>query len=336
VGDQVPVGLLADRPIKQWDAVVKSAEDVVPRWMITVAVLPLASLRALAARLSAFVPVRRHAPARQTRYEFDSYDVDEFVDVAASFGNDRFGFVVTPNADHLIRLHDDTAFRSSYAVADYVLLDSRFLANILRVTKGIRLPVCTGSDLTESLFRDVISADDPLVLIGCSDEQALQLARRYGLRRLAHFNPPMGFIRDPGAVEACLRFIETHSPFRFCLLAVGAPQQEAVAQLLKSRGIARGLALCIGASINFLTGEERRAPLWMQRCGIEWSFRLLQAPGRMAGRYLVRGPRVFALLYRAAIVLRKKVPLLRLVHVPPHGGAAHSASPDSARRARRA
>jgi exopolysaccharide biosynthesis WecB/TagA/CpsF family protein len=228
------------------------------------------------------------------------------------------------------------AFRSSYAVADYVLLDSRFLANILRVTKRIRLPVCTGSDLTESLFRDVIGADDPLVLIGCSDQQALQLARRYGLRRLAHFNPPMGFIRDPQAVEACLRFIETHSPFRFCLLAVGAPQQEAVAQLLKSRGIARGLAMCIGASINFLTGEERRAPLWMQRCGIEWSFRLLQAPGRMAGRYLVRGPRVFALLYRAAVVLRKKVPLLRLVHVLPHGGAAQAASPDSARHARRA
>jgi UDP-N-acetyl-D-mannosaminuronic acid transferase (WecB/TagA/CpsF family) len=146
----------------------------------------------------------------------------------------------------------------------------------------------------------------------------------------------MGFIRDPQAVEACLRFIETHSPFRFCLLAVGAPQQEAVAQLLKSRGIARGLAMCIGASINFLTGEERRAPLWMQRCGIEWSFRLLQAPGRMAGRYLVRGPRVFALLYRAAVVLRKKVPLLRLVHVLPHGGAAQAASPDSARHARRA
>jgi hypothetical protein len=124
----------------------------------------------------------------------------------------------------------------------------------------------------------------------------------------------MGFIRDPEAVEACLRFIEAHSPFRFCLLAVGAPQQEALAQQLKARGIARGLALCIGASINFLTGDERRAPLWMQHCGMEWSFRLMQAPGRMAKRYLVRGPRVFGLLNDAEIVLRKaSTPILRLV-----------------------
>jgi hypothetical protein len=108
-------------------------------------------------------------------------------------------------------------------------------------------------------------------------------------------------------VETCLRFIEAHSPFRFCLLAVGAPQQEAVAQLLKTRGIARGLVLCIGASINFLTGDERRAPLWMQRGGMEWFYRLMQAPGRMAKRYLVRGPRVFGLLHNAEIVLRTVV-----------------------------
>ena len=115
----------------------------------------------------------------------------------------------------------------------------------------------------------------------------------------------MGFIRDPQAVEDCLRFIEANSPFRFCLLAVGAPQQEIIANLLKTRGVARGLALCIGASIDFLTGAERRAPAWMQRGGAEWLFRLAQAPGRMSRRYLVRGPRVFALLRDTRIVLRE-------------------------------
>jgi len=208
----------------------------------------------------------------------------------------------------------------------------------LRITKGIRLPVCTGSDLTARLFADVILPDDPLVLIGGSDEQARQLCERYGLRRLAHFNPQMGFIRDPEAVEACLRFIEAHSPFRFCLLAVGAPQQEAVAQQLKARGIARGLALCIGASINFLTGDERRAPLWMQHCGMECFFRLMQAPGRMAKRYLVRGPRVFALLNDAEIVLRKvPTPMLRLVPTlnQPALPAASSSEPARLTRARR-
>jgi hypothetical protein len=84
--------------------------------------------------------------------------------------------------------------------------------------------------------------------------------------------------------------------------------------MLKSRGVARGLALCIGASINFLTGDERRAPVWMHRCGVEWLYRLIQAPGRMTQRYLVRGPRVFGLLRHAMIGVRKRGPTpLRLV-----------------------
>jgi exopolysaccharide biosynthesis WecB/TagA/CpsF family protein len=111
----------------------------------------------------------------------------------------------------------------------------------------------------------------------------------------------MGFIHDPGAVEACLQFIESHSPFRFCLLAVGSPQQEQLAAMLQSRGRARGLALCVGASIDFLTGRERRAPQWMQAAGLEWLHRLLHSPRRLARRYLVRGPRVFQVLRRADI-----------------------------------
>jgi exopolysaccharide biosynthesis WecB/TagA/CpsF family protein len=187
------------------------------------------------------------------------------------------------------------------------------------MTKGIELRVCTGSDLTANLFAAVIRPNDPIVLIGASPRQAQQLRARYGLQRLEHFDPAMGFINDPDAVETCLRFIEARSPFRFCVLAVGSPQQEMLARQLKARGVARGLALCVGASINFLTGDERRAPRWMQRCGAEWAYRLMQSPGRMAQRYLVRGPRVFGLLRRARIVVRPTAPpVLQIVqsHVP--------------------
>ena len=317
VGDSVPVSLLSDRPIKRWEAVIKGGEDFLPRWIITLAMLPLAVIEALTDKRVKLLPGIPQQRAEKLTFQFDNYDVAGFADVAASFGQDRYGYAVTPNADHIIRLHEDASFRALYTTASYILLDSRFLSHVLRFTKGMQLPVCTGSDLTEKLFSDVISPDDPLVLIGGSDEQARQLTERYGLRRLAHFNPPMGFIRDPEAVETCLRFIEAHSPFRFCLLAVGAPQQEAIAQQLKARGTARGLALCIGASINFLTGDERRAPLWMQRCGMEWSFRLMRSPGRLANRYLVRGPRVFGLLLHAEIILRRvTTPIREAVPMP--------------------
>ena len=225
------------------------------------------------------------------------------MDVATHFGTEHYGFVVTPNVDHFIRCQEDPGFRDLYRAAAFVLLDSRFAARLVRLTHHIDLPVCPGSDLTAALFES-IKPDDPIVLIGGRPEQIEHLRRRFGLRAVQHYNPPMGFIRDPAAVETCLQFIEQAAPFRFCFLAVGSPQQEKLAKALKERGRARGLALCVGASLDFLTGGERRAPRWMQQAGLVWSYRLLQNPRRLASRYLVRGPRFFAQLFRSRFVLR--------------------------------
>jgi exopolysaccharide biosynthesis WecB/TagA/CpsF family protein len=240
-----------------------------------------------------------------TFISIDDYDVPEFSGLAARFGTERYGFVVTPNVDHLIRYYEDHEFRAVYAAADYVLLDSRFLAHLLRLARGIRIRVCTGSDLTQRLFNDVIARGDMVILIGGDVVQARALASTFALENLQHFNPPMGFTRDSNALEACLRFVEAHSPFRFCFIAVGCPQQELVAQQLKARGRARGLALCVGASINYLTGTERRAPRWMQSLGMEWLYRMMRDPGRLATRYLVRGTHIFPLLQRFTFWLRR-------------------------------
>jgi exopolysaccharide biosynthesis WecB/TagA/CpsF family protein len=238
-------------------------------------------------------------------YPLDDYCVDDFIRLAADHGQERFGFVVTPNTDHLIRFHDDAAFRSAYSDATYILQDSRVLAHLFRLTKGVTTRVCPGSDLTQQLFSKVITANDRVVLVGASAAQAESLRAQFGLQDLRHHNPPMGFIRDPDAVEACLQFVERSAPFRFCFLAVGAPQQELIAQRLKARGVARGLTFCVGASVDFLTGVERRAPLLMQRMGMEWLFRLAQNPRRLARRYLLRGPRLFALLAATHVTIRQ-------------------------------
>jgi exopolysaccharide biosynthesis WecB/TagA/CpsF family protein len=231
------------------------------------------------------------------RLYLDDYDPGEAASLLARHGHASFDFAVTPNIDHVIRYHDDAQFRHAYAQARYILLDSRLLAAMVLLTRGLRLRVCPGSDLTARLFS-LIAPQDRIVLVGASAQQAQKLVQLYGLEDLRHYSPPMGFIRDRAAVERTLDFVEAHSPFRFCFLAVGSPQQELLALELKRRGIARGLALCIGASINFLTGAERRAPRWMQRLALEWLYRLLNNPSRMSRRYLVRGPRILLLLPR--------------------------------------
>ena len=145
---------------------------------------------------------------------------------------------------------------------------------------------------------------DRVVLIGGSDSHAKTIAATFGLADVRHHNPPMGFIGDDAAVENCLRFIEAQSPFRFCFLAVGSPQQEIVAHRLQARGSARGLVFCVGAALNFITGAEARAPRWMQLMALEWLHRLQQDPRRLARRYLIRGPRILGHLLSSRLVLR--------------------------------
>src|SRR5665213_185835 len=229
-------------------------------------------------------------------FPLDDYDLAGFSAIAATFGCESFGYVVTPNVDHLIRFYDDAQFRALYEDAAYVLLDSRFLARWLAIARGQHVRVCPGSDLTLQLMSSTVSPEDRIVVVGAEAAQAHRLSQQFNLRQLIHIDPPMGFINDTSELERCLQQIEAVSPFRYCFLAIGSPQQEVLARHLKARHRARGLALCIGASINFLTGAERRAPRWMQRLALEWLFRLMQDPGRLGRRYLVRGPRIFQIL----------------------------------------
>jgi exopolysaccharide biosynthesis WecB/TagA/CpsF family protein len=261
--------------------------------------------------------------------DIDDHDLEGALQLVAAFGSDRYGYIVTPNVDHIIRHHQDSHFRALYAQAAYVLLDSRFLAHTVGLVKRKMLRVCLGSDLTTAMLDSIIKPLDVAILVGGTPKQAQILQERYGLKRLHHIDPPMNFIRDPLAVETCLREIEAMSPFRFCFLAIGSPQQEMIAQKLKERGIARGLALCVGAAINFLTGIETRAPLWMQQAGLEWLYRLSRDPRRLWRRYLVRGPKIFLLLWRIELRVRRSAPkpLLSWEVPVPGSAAAHNTVP---------
>lgn len=205
---------------------------------------------------------------------------------------DPFGYVVTPNVDHVVRnWREGAALRAVYADADLSLCDSRILGTVARWC-GVPLPVVAGSDLTAILFELIVNPYERVTIVGGQPDVVAKLQRRFGLRNLRHHDPPMGFIRDPEAVLEAARFIE-RSPARFVFLAVGSPQQETLARFVKERGRATGTGLCVGASLLFLTGDLRRAPVWMRRARVEWLHRLLSEPRRLWRRYLVEGPQIF-------------------------------------------
>ncbi|GLK52643.1 MAG: glycosyltransferase [Oceanicaulis sp.] len=207
-----------------------------------------------------------------------------------------FAFVVTPNVDHLVRLEHDTVLATLYAQAWLTVCDSRILELIGRMS-GERIDIAPGSDLTARLFDTAIDPDEPLTIIGGNRAVIDAVTARYGLKDVRWHEPPMGLRNNPEAVAECAKFV-AENPSRFVLICVGSPQQEMIAEACLDRGDCTGVGLCVGASLDFLGGKARRAPVWVQRARLEWLHRLAQEPGRMWRRYLVEGPKVFLLWRR--------------------------------------
>ncbi|WP_428483691.1 WecB/TagA/CpsF family glycosyltransferase [Rhodopila sp.] len=208
-----------------------------------------------------------------------------------------FSYVVTPNADHLVRLAGDQTLRAIYHGAALCLLDSRVVGGLARLL-GLTAPqVVTGSDLTERLLANHVHCGERITIVGLSPAWLPKLCHRYGLAEPAHFDPPMDFDKDPAAFSATVDFVRVN-PARFVFLAVGSPRQEHLAAAIAATGAATGTGLCIGAALAFLTGAQRRAPVAMQHAGLEWLFRLATNPRRMARRYLIDSPRIIGLMLR--------------------------------------
>lgn len=208
-----------------------------------------------------------------------------------------FGYVVTPNAAHLVRMHRYRNLKTLYDNAWLRLLDSRVVAEAAHAL-GLSTPtVAPGSDLTALLFERYISPADRITIIGLAARWLPALLARYGLAACAHYDPPRGFERDPVMLAATVDFVLAH-PARYVFLAVGSPRQEILADAIRRCGRATGTGLCIGASLEFLAGAHRRAPHWMQQSGLEWLYRLCSDPVHMARRYLVDSPAIIPLLLR--------------------------------------
>jgi exopolysaccharide biosynthesis WecB/TagA/CpsF family protein len=206
-----------------------------------------------------------------------------------------FKYVVTPNVHHMVKLLEDAAtMQPLYERAWRVFCDSRVLSRLAWLS-GLRLPVITGSDLTAHLITHAWEQRLTIALIGPTAAACAALQSRYPGLNIVFHTPSMGFITSQHEVQKCVDFVvKTQAALIF--LAVGMPQQEILAGHIADQPQARGVGLCIGASIDFLTGKQRRAPVWVQKAGLEWLYRLLSDPRRLASRYLIECPRIFYLI----------------------------------------
>lgn len=247
------------------------------------------------------------APAPRTAFlglEFDNLAFNHAVArIAVLSRGEAFSYIVTPNVDHIVQLHrcQDTArtqdpLWQAYRAAALRLCDSRVLARLARLS-GLHLPVVAGSDLTAALLADGAISGWRIAVIGGSPAQLDWLKNRRPDCEWVQMMPPMGVRQNPDAQRAIVDFIASKQA-DLVLFAIGAPQSELVAHRALHVQGCRGVGLCIGASIEFITGEKRRAPPFWQKLGLEWAFRLLSEPRRLWRRYLVEGPAVFRIWWQ--------------------------------------
>lgn len=224
---------------------------------------------------------------------FDALDMDALI--AACKRHIRQGnaltYVVTPNVDHMVRLEAEPQYRPLYEAAGYNVCDSRILELLARFD-GKTLKAVPGADLVEALIRMHIQPHERIVVIGADADVIMALERDFGFSNIAWHEPPMGMKHNPDAIERAARFVLDHTE-GFAFLCVGSPQQEMVAKKAVELGGGKGVALCCGASLDFLSGKTARAPKWMRENRLEWLHRLMSQPGRLWRRYLVDGPRIF-------------------------------------------
>lgn len=249
---------------------------------------------------------RRHGVGLVTIHGLPFLNVDEarFVDMIVSDCKaGRGGWVITPNID-IVRLTDENArLRTLVLSADALVADGMPLIWASHVQRT-PLPgrVC-GSDLISSVSAAAAAADLSLFLLGGGGDTGARteeiLRRRHPeLRIVGHYAPPFGFERDPAQDTAMLEMIAAAAP-DIVMVALSFPKGEWLIQRIRS---ARPDAwwIGVGAAFDFVSGNIKRAPRWMQHAGVEWMFRLSQDPKRLFRRYVLHDLPFAARLARSA------------------------------------
>ncbi|RZJ38733.1 MAG: glycosyltransferase, partial [Brevundimonas sp.] len=240
------------------------------------------------------------AMTRFMTLDFADGDRTELLGQVAAMARGAYGYVVTPNVDHVIKLMDGRVAEDIYRGAALMICDSRILAHLARL-RGKRLSVYPGSDLTADLLA---SGHDLTFGVFGPDRVAFnELTALYPDRRFTFIAAPM---LTPGTPEWDATVMSAaEAEWDVLLACVSFPKQERFAHALRVAGRPFGVTLCVGASVDFLTGRQHRAPKLFQQLSLEWLHRLLSQPKRMFRRYVIEGPAIVGWFVRTEVLARR-------------------------------
>ena len=205
------------------------------------------------------------------------------------------------NVHSLVTASGDPTFKSVLQCADMVLPDGAPVAWLMRrYGQKAQRRVC-GPDFMAAYMGRAAARQEGVFLLGSTNETLQQLervltAKFFGLKIVGSISPPFRELTD--AEDQALIDALNRSGAATVWVSLGCPKQERWMATHKDR--VGATLLGVGAAFDFHAGTVQRAPVWMQRIGMEWAFRLFQEPRRLAARYLATNTRFAYLVVRAA------------------------------------
>ncbi len=235
--------------------------------------------------------------------DIDKYSFSEVIEKITNHALEKGTpeYVVTPNADHILNLQKNSRFREIYRKAFLVVPDG---VSLLWSAKFLQTPLngrVNGTDLFEKLCAVAEEKGLKIFLLGGRPgaaekaKQTLQ-ARHPNLKITGTHCPPYGFESKPEELALINSKIKAAQP-DILFVGLGAPKQEYwIHAHYQQLGVP--ISVGIGVSFELVADMVKRAPVWMQRLGLEWLFRLIVEPERLWKRYIIGNPKFIWLILR--------------------------------------
>lgn len=234
--------------------------------------------------------------------EIDNLTMDEALEeINRLIQINKNAYVVTPNVDHIVQLERGGELNEVYKNADLILTDGKPL---IWISKWYGTPIkekISGSDLFPHLCSLAAKNNYRMYFLGAAEGVAAKAAENLktrfpGLQVVGTYSPPFGFEKDDAEMGKIKKQIKNVKP-HILIIGLGCPKQELFILHHKDE-LGVPISLGLGASLDFESGNIKRAPKWLADHGLEWAYRIIQDPKRLARRYFVDDRKILGLMIR--------------------------------------
>ena len=216
----------------------------------------------------------------------DATTMDETVEcIKKRVKNRQFTQHVVVNVAKLVNMQNDQQLKKSVEACDIINIDGMGVVIGARL-HGHKIPErVAGVDLFHNLIAMSENEALPVYLLGATSEVIIETVRRLKLQhpKLKVAGYHHGYFWDNE--EAVVNQVRT-SGARLLFVAITSPRKENFINKWHDQ-LGVDFVMGVGGTFDVVAGKVNRAPLWMQKYGLEWFYRVLQEPRRMWKRYLV-------------------------------------------------